>query len=108
MQQGIFSRLARGGGVNGVCRGPAASRARARLNYRPVRKSFRLASEAAFSVGSRPRADQDDKTASSSFRDDAEAPYWGQRLAIGLKNPCSIPSPSEPNIALRSDRGQFR
>ena len=33
MQQGMFFCLARGGGVKGVCRGPAASRARARRNY---------------------------------------------------------------------------
>ena len=60
-------------------------RARASQLYRPVRKSFRLASEAAFSVGSRPRADQDDKTAPSSFRDDAMRRLSG---LIGWRNPC--------------------
>ena len=63
-----------------------------------------------FSVGLRSRADEDDKTASSSFRDDAEAPYRGTKtLPIGLKNPCSIclsPFKSH-NTALRSYLGSF-
>ena len=74
------------------------ARARA-ATLEPGENRFRLASEAAFSVGLRPRADQDDKIASSSLRDDAEAPDRG-KWKTRLEKPVFLPKLAKHGLAI--------